>query len=185
MITTETQQLWQRIQQFQLDEPNVTLPFSRRLMREQDWSIQYTFKAIEEYKRFIFLMCISHQSITPSETVDTVWHLHLLYTKSYWDEFCEKLLQKRIHHNPSKGGKIEGQKFIENYEKTLQLYETYFGIKPPEEIWPSAQKRFARKQYQWVNRKEWWLIPKSFNVFCVKYKGLFMDIRKQLSRLNY
>jgi hypothetical protein len=35
---------------------------------------------------------ISTHIVTPSEQVDQVWHLHLTYTRSYWDEFCPNVL---------------------------------------------------------------------------------------------
>ena len=64
-----------------------------------------TQKAIEEYKKFMYLAATSNQMVSPSEIVDIVWHQHLIFTNSYSD-FCN-LLGKRIEHIPSTHNKSE------------------------------------------------------------------------------
>ena len=52
----ESQQgLYERISQFSFDEGDVALSFARRLARENGWTADYAGRAIEEYRRFIFL----------------------------------------------------------------------------------------------------------------------------------
>ena len=104
MNLKENQLLWNKIQQFAFDEPNVEITFSKKLAREQKWSASYTQRVIEEYRRFIFLCCISPNGASPSKAVDEAWHLHLTYTRSYWEAFCKNTLGKDIHHYPSGGG---------------------------------------------------------------------------------
>ncbi|ULT23316.1 hypothetical protein KUH03_29530 [Sphingobacterium sp. E70] len=69
------------------------------------WTLQK--KAIEEYKKFVYLCCILPDGASPSETVDKVWHMHLMYTQNYWEEFCPEILKRKLHHHPSKGGVTE------------------------------------------------------------------------------
>jgi len=130
------QELWENIQNFQLDDPTSAFPFSKKLAKENNWANNFTNRAIGEYKKFIFLCCISPTGASPSAIVDEVWHLHLTYTDSYWIRFCKHTLQKDIHHHPSKGGETEHEKHISWYESTLQLYEVTFDMKPPGDIWP-------------------------------------------------
>jgi hypothetical protein len=52
---TDLMAIWKRLQDFSLDEQNAPYPFSLRLEEEQDWTSEFTARAIEEYKRFIFL----------------------------------------------------------------------------------------------------------------------------------
>lgn len=130
------QTLWNKINNFQFDEPNVSFPFSKKLAKEQHWSEAFTLKAIEEYRKFILLCCISPNGASPSPIVDEVWHLHLTYTTSYWEAFCKQTLEKDIHHYPSKGGNEESIKHKEWYQQTLKLYETVFNEKPPLDVWP-------------------------------------------------
>jgi uncharacterized protein (TIGR04222 family) len=133
-------ELWEKIQNFQLDDPTSAFPFSKKLSKENNWATAFTHRAIEEYKKFIFLCCISPTGASPSAIVDEVWHLHLTYTDSYWIMFCKHTLQKDIHHHPSKGGETENEKHINWYENTLQLYEATFDMKPPGDIWPVNQQ---------------------------------------------
>jgi hypothetical protein len=129
-------ELWEKIQNFNFDDQNSSYPFSKKLATENNWSEFFTLKAIAEYRKFIFLCCISPTGASPSDTVDKVWHLHLTYTKNYWEDFCRKTLQQDIHHHPSKGGTEEKTKHGNWYSETLSMYETVFKTKPPADIWP-------------------------------------------------
>ena len=71
-----------RIQGFPLDEPGSVFPFSARLARENGWSREYALRALEEYRRFVYLAMTAGHPVTPSEEVDEVWHFHLTYTRS-------------------------------------------------------------------------------------------------------
>src|SRR5437763_4681359 len=132
-------ELWQRIERFSLDAAGVELPFSARLARENDWRPGFTKRTIEEYKRFAFLAMVAGHPVSPSDTVDQVWHLHLTYTQNYWQKFCGEALGKPLHHNPTKGGASECEKFDEWYRRTLESYRTCFQTDPPKDIWPSPQ----------------------------------------------
>jgi hypothetical protein len=114
-------QLWEKIESFQIDDDRASLSFSKRLARENNWPIEYTQRVIAEYKRFILLAAISQQEVTPSDQVDQAWHLHLTYTKSYWDGLCKKILGVALHHLPTKGGLEEQQRFRDQYAYTSEV----------------------------------------------------------------
>jgi len=133
------QELWEKIQNFQIDDPASTFPFSKKLAKEINWSPSFTNNVIAEYRKFIFLCCISPNGASPSEIVDKVWHLHLTYTDNYWNLFCKQTLNKEIHHYPSKGGTAEKHKHTDWYDDTLQLYESTFDHKPAADTWPKVQ----------------------------------------------
>ena len=54
----EQLKLWNDIKTFELDEPEISLSFTDRLARENGWTIEYSIRAILEYKKFIFLLTI-------------------------------------------------------------------------------------------------------------------------------
>lgn len=154
----QEQQRWQQLQSLSLNAQDAKFNFEQRLVRENDWPAAYARRAIEEYRRFVFLVSISSQQLTPSDEVDQVWHLHLLYTESYWQEMCECILGFALHHKPTKGGSSEQQRFAEQYRNTLTLYEATFGHPPPGDIWPDAESRFTHAdQFIRINRKKVWL----------------------------
>src|SRR5690349_17042407 len=118
----DNNQLWNRLSAFQIDDPSSTFQFTNRLARDNGWSLGYTERVVAEYKKFLFLCCMSQSGVTLSDPVDQAWHLHLTYTKSYWIELCRDTLGKEIHHNPTKGGSDEAKKFNRYYSETRELY---------------------------------------------------------------
>ncbi len=136
--------LWQAIAEFDIDGgQRCELTFAERLSREQSWSAAYTARAIAEYKRFMFLAVTAGHPVSPSEEVDGVWHLHLTYTRSYWQRFCGQTLGTDMHHDPTRGGSEEAAKHQDMYAQTLARYREVFGEAPPEDIWPPTERRFA------------------------------------------
>ena len=161
MTAIDKKGLWERIKGFSLDDIESTFPFSARLARENDWSKAYTQKVIEEYKRFVFLAMTAGHPITPSVSVDQVWHLHLCYTESYWEDFCGEILKRPLHHGPTKGGRKEKDKFHDWYAKTLASYELLFVEEPPKDVWPPINKRFSKaSRIKQISTHTHWVIPK-------------------------
>jgi uncharacterized protein (TIGR04222 family) len=155
------QQLWHRILVFSLDDPTSRLTFTRRLARENGWTNGYAVRVVAEYKRFMFLVIATGHPVTPSEDVDQVWHLHMAYTQSYWQDFCGEVVGCEVHHGPAKGKAGEKLHFTEQYDRTKVSYAAMFGEMPPVDIWPSAEQRFGEDlQWQRVNVRNHWVIPK-------------------------
>ncbi|WP_276482826.1 glycine-rich domain-containing protein [Paraflavitalea pollutisoli] len=152
--------LWSKLEAYSPDNPNDALTFSQRLARENGWSPHLTERVINEYKKFLFLCTISPHPVTPSDEVDQAWHLHLVYTKSYWNDLCRDILQKDLHHTPTEGGPSERQKFFDLYEATLQLYRLTFNETPPDDIWPPSEIRFSHNHFVRTNTSTHWLIHK-------------------------
>ncbi|WP_177763866.1 glycine-rich domain-containing protein [Flavobacterium sp. I3-2] len=126
------QELWNRILNFNFDFPQSEFGFTTRLAKENYWTLNFTKKAILEYKKFMYLAATSNVMVSPSEIVDVVWHQHLIFTKSY-QKFCT-ILGKQIQHIPSTHNKEDYAKFKQAKEQTKILYEQNFGNQP-EEIW--------------------------------------------------
>lgn len=177
MTPTEAD-LYRRICDFELDPSKASFPFSAKLSWEYRWTgiftkstqapsilggVLLTYRAIQEYKKFVFLSQVANHQVSPSTIVDRVWHLHLLYTHSYWNEFCGKVLNQPLHHVPSLGGKSEGLKYRYQYQQTLTSYTHYFGTPPPD-IWNAPKLRGEPISYQWVSRSQYWLVPKISNL---------------------
>ncbi len=118
--------LWKRLQDFSLDASGAAFPFSKKLAKEENWTESFTQKAIEEYKKFIYLCCIIPDGASPSEVIDKVWHMHLIYTQNYWEEFCPNILRQKLHHHPSGGSCNEKTKHEAWFSETLKNYEEIF-----------------------------------------------------------
>jgi hypothetical protein len=155
------QQLIAKILAFELDDPGASLSFTSRLAREQAWTHVFAARVIEEYQRFIALAMVAGHPVTPSEEVDQAWHLHLVYTRSYWHDLCRDTLGQDLHHGPTKGGSDEGEKFHDWYSKTLESYQRIFKEKAPLDIWPAPADRFAHPGAgRWIDSSKFWLLTR-------------------------
>ncbi|MBB5352119.1 hypothetical protein HNR46_002360 [Haloferula luteola] len=149
-----------QLEAFEMDDADASFPFSARLARDAGWSRPFAKRAIREYKRFVWLAMRAGHPVTPSEEVDEVWHLHLCYTRSYWDEMCGEILGRPLHHGPTRGGDKEDDKFADWYQRTLESYRHHFCEEPPADLWPSVDERFRRRPLRRVDLTEHWVISR-------------------------
>lgn len=153
--------LYRRIMDFDIDGDQANVSFAERLARENRWSLAFSKRVIHEYKRFVFLVVTGDHPLTPSDQVDQAWHLHLTYSRSYWDRFCAETLGRPLHHGPTRGGAVEASKFRAWYGDTLKRYQCVFLTPPPRDIWPDAAIRFGDEVYfQRVNTRRYWFVQK-------------------------
>lgn len=162
MLDTFQSALYQRLQEFELDDPTHEFGFTRHLMKNQGWTLAYTQRAIAEYKKFTLLTVIANHQVVPSDQVDQIWHAHMLLTQSYWEEFCPKVLGKTLHHHPARGGRAERTEFHRLYKQTIASYRQFFGP-PPTDIWSPPDVRFGTElKMQRMGLSGHWVIPKRF-----------------------
>ncbi|WP_301749236.1 hypothetical protein [uncultured Erythrobacter sp.] len=143
MRSPDDDALWQRIADHRIGPADASLTFAARLARENRWSEIHADRVIGEYKRFCYLAMTAGHEVTPSDAVDQAWHLHLTYSRDYWEVFCPAVLASPLHHGPTQGGEIERTRFYRQYADTLAAYEAAFGAPPPADIWPAANRRFS------------------------------------------
>ena len=126
---------WQRIEIFPMNDPLAEWNFSRSLCELSQWEAEFAQIAIAEYKKFMFLKSIfPEETLLPAQIVDTVWHLHLLYTRSY-QELCTALGSEFIDHDPRHSRRFNQQEHLDRYFRTMELYQRVFGQEPPTFIW--------------------------------------------------
>jgi len=77
--------------------------------------------ALREMLRFLYLCSKTQQSLTPSRTVDNIWHEFILFTRLY-HKFCIQNFGKFIHHQPNDSQSSN----IEQYHHTLVHYQRNF-----------------------------------------------------------
>ena len=130
------QDLWARLEAMEIDPPGATTRFQHRLKYYNNWTDEFAARVTKEYRRFLYLAARAGHPVTPSDTVDKAWHLHLIYTRHYWDELCGQILGLQLHHEPSAGGRVESNKFERQYKQTIESYKAAFGEAPPVDIWP-------------------------------------------------
>ncbi len=149
-----------RLESLELDQFDAVDTFSLRLARENRWTTEYTAQVIREYRRFLLLVTVSEELMSPSDAVDQAWHLHLLDTRNY-RRFCRNVLGRRLEHTPSRGGQDEHAKFDAAYARTLERYRQTFSEEPPPDVWPPLERRFdGKSEHVRVDVKAHWILPK-------------------------
>ena len=56
-------------------------------------------------------MVVAGHPVTPSREVDEAWHLHITFTHSYVERLWGEIIGRMLHHNPTKGGDAQAEKF--------------------------------------------------------------------------
>ena len=135
--------IWVALGKYVIGPERAALPFAERLARENGWSRAHVERVVGEYKRFCFLAATAGHPVTPSDAVDQAWHLHLTYSRDYWQRFCPEVLGRALHHEPTEGGAGQQHLFFEQYAETLKSYEDVFGECAPADLWPSAGRRLV------------------------------------------
>lgn len=134
--------LWDRVAAAFDGTDASTRAFANKIARKHGWHPRFARRAIDEYRKFVFLGVTADFIVTPPKIIDQVWHEHLLFSKAY-REFCRDVLQRDFDHHPEL---IPSDEQIELYEAqynaTLDLYEYEFKIAPPAGFWGTP--KFAR-----------------------------------------
>ena len=155
--------LWTRLKQYRFDNlvpPQLldhvrsafgntnssTHAFASKIARKLNWERSFALRAIEEYRKFVYLGIIADFHVTPPRIIDQVWHEHLLFSRAY-REFCRDVLQHDFDHNPELLPS-DGQTgvFQAQYEATLELYRLEFNVRPPDGIWGTPKFRWGSVQ---------------------------------------
>lgn len=84
-MNREHKDLYGRIRKFRFDPDGASATFAGRLAAENGWSARFAERVIDEYRKFAFLAVAAGHPVSPPDAVDQAWHLHLVYTRSYWD----------------------------------------------------------------------------------------------------
>jgi hypothetical protein len=151
--------IWRALADMRIEPQGAALTFTRRLARENGWSRAHAEAVMEEYRRFLYLAATGTGEVTPSDQVDQAWHLHLAYTRHYWEELCARIIGRPLHHGPTAGGGAESRKYRSLYADTLARYRATFGSEPPSSIWPPSDIRFGAR-YMWVDTSRHFMVPR-------------------------
>ncbi len=152
--------VWTALSHYIVGPETAALPFVERLARENGWRRAHAARVFEEYRRFCFLAVTCDHAVTPSDAVDQAWHLHLSYTRDYWERFCPRVLGRPLHHGPTAGGADEQHRFFVQYAETLRSYERVFGP-PPADLWPDARRRLTQDhKARRVHPRDAFIVPR-------------------------
>lgn len=151
--------IYGRIQAFAFDASAPGLPFHRQLARENGWTSAFAARAISEYRRFLLLAVCAEHPVTPSDTVEQVWRLHLIHTRSYWERLCKDALGRALHHQTG-SDRDPGRPGADHYSRTLATYRQFFDAPAPSDIWPAQPPGAEAGTMARIDRRKFFLVRK-------------------------
>lgn len=93
------------------------------------WKLEKAKKAVEQYRRWLWLNAVyGADRLSPSQDVDSVWHMHILDTRKYAEDCAVMFNGLFLHHNPYAGWEsTEAEEAHQKrYQRTKQLYAEHF-----------------------------------------------------------
>ena len=129
--TKTDRRLWHRLEGYSFHERPLTRSLVDRLEEETGHSTDVCYTLVEEYRRFMYLVGSTGDTLAPSPIVDLVWQLHIQDERAYFEDFCPRIIGRTIHHNPAAAPVDEDPA----YERTLEYYTQEFG-RPAVQYWP-------------------------------------------------
>jgi len=153
--------LWRRIEAHSFDPPGAGETFEDRLAAEQGWTVDFTSRAIDEYRRFAFIYAADGRAVSPPPVVEQVSRLHLLHTQDYWDVFCNQVLARPLHYQPWANAATD-QAVLDAYTSTVARCQRHFG-EAPADLWPDpiTMATTPRSRYRWVDTDNAAVVPRA------------------------
>lgn len=74
--------------------------FAHKIARKHGWKTSFALRALNEYKKFIFLGLVSDFHVTPSKIIDVVFSMNIFFFSKAYREFCEQVIQQPFDHFP-------------------------------------------------------------------------------------
>lgn len=128
-------------------------------------------RLVFEYLRFLALKIAAGkagaEALSPSPSIDFVWHQHVLDTARYADE-CQAICGYTVRHDPDGGADAAARE--RRYRLTLASYRRFFKTEPPAEVWPESA--VAAEEDDAKRRR-----PESIQVFVKGLSGNLKTVR--------
>lgn len=151
-------ELWQRLRSYSFPLQVGDSSLERHLIEKTRLGAAKAARAVEEYRRFLYLAAISGEPVAPSPLIDRVWHTHIQDTRAYVEGFSRDVVGKMIHHSPGRTKAADDPA----YQRTLDLYAVEFKEQPFRKVWPSQH---------WLRGENW----RQFALFGTLLGAMFLS----------
>lgn len=168
--TKTDRNLWHRLEGYSFHERPLTRSLVDRLEEETGHPTDVCYILVEEYRRFMYLIGSSTESLAPSPIVDIVWRLHTEDHRAYFEDFCPRVIGRTIHR-PEAEPRLDFSLLDDpDYINTLDLYAQEFG-RPQVQFWPDPD--FASKRLSSVL---FWLIAVAALLIALVFKSTLFAV---------
>lgn len=129
--TKTDRRLWHRLEGYSFHERPLTRSLVVRLEEETGHTIDVCYILVEEYRRFMYLVGSTGETLSPSPIVNLVWRLHAEDKTAYFEDFCPRIIGRTLHYS----GDLPPIQDDPAYLNTLEYYAQEFG-RPQVQFWP-------------------------------------------------
>lgn len=133
--TKRDRRLWHRLEGYSFHERPLTRSLVETLEEVTGHSTDVCYTLVEEYRRYMYLVGSTGDTLAPSPIVDIVWRQHVKDKRAYYEDFCPRIIGRTIHYNPAAGPFDEDPA----YERTVAYYTQEFG-RPQVQYWPDPDE---------------------------------------------
>ena len=133
--TKRDRRLWHRLEGYSFHERPLTRSLVETLEEVTGHSTDVCYTLVEEYRRYMYLVGSTGDTLAPSPIVEIVWRQHVKDKRAYYEDFCPRIIGRTIHYNPAAGPFDEDPA----YERTVAYYTQEFG-RPQVQYWPDPDE---------------------------------------------
>ncbi|MCA3554192.1 hypothetical protein [Aestuariivirga sp.] len=124
--------LWLRLNLMNSEGLQAFAPLMDVMRRQMGQNAEMAQRAIEEYRKFLFLAMRAGHQVIPPGPVNDAWMLHLQNAQNYWEKLGQMIAEPP---GVQGAGVREFASMADAWKATLESYEKIFGMKPPMDIW--------------------------------------------------
>lgn len=135
--------LWQRLEGYSFHDRPLSRSLVVSLGDETGHQVDVCYTLVEEYRRYMYLVGSTGDSLAPSPIVDVVWRLHSQDTRAYFEDFCPRIIGRTIHRPDSDHAALLDFQDDPAYGRTLDYYAQEFG-RPQVQYWPDPDLAAVR-----------------------------------------
>jgi hypothetical protein len=124
--------LWLKLAGMNIQGAQAMAPFLQMLETQMGWSKGMASRAMEEYRKFLFLAFRAGHQVMPPGLFQDSWGAQMKGVQDALDHLANLLDEK-----PAPGG-FDAAAFkaaTDPWKQTLDSYEKFFGMAPPMDIW--------------------------------------------------
>ncbi|MGJ8621465.1 MAG: hypothetical protein ACSHW1_01730 [Yoonia sp.] len=168
--TKSDRALWHRLEGYSFHERPLRRSLVECLRDATGHSEDVCYTLVEEYRRFMYLVGSTGDDLVPSPIVDVVWRLHSADTNAYFDDFCRRIIGRKIHRPEAEPAGPLPFHDDPAYARTLELYAQEFGS-PQVQYWPDPDVAAMR-----MSRILFWIIGAAALILSVVFQSVLFVV---------
>ena len=126
----------------------------RVLLRKSTLGQSRAKRALDEYRRFLYLAALEGAKVAPPPLIQAIWRAHAGNWRGYHQDLCQTVLRRKLPEPFDAPVPLSDP----IHAATRTAYRREFNAEPPTVLWPRAWAMRWRRALSWVNRSSWLIV---------------------------